>query len=519
MTYWQTTAQVKPFLDPFGRSAKVGTMTPNRPVELIGENKYAYLKDQNLVLATLDPATETVKEEQRPIPNQDMFAYTNYKLLGDDLFWVGKGQTLKWAKWQGSAWSQPQEVAQKVTALQLQEAGGKKLLWVGVAGNLNAYEIGSDQLTLIKNFPHTNVETLTAALDDQGVDHIGVVDNINGGLYKLTYSTLDTKTWQGSAPVPVSELSLNTDSSVDAGSFGVDGQNGYFLVTYKIGKLGIKTLNLYSFPLGSPENVQHTTIVPHTFMGDEAKFVYDGVIMPGREQDGLKFGFVASTADSPRFEGNELYIGTLQNGQWKGDAARLTNIHKIALNPVLQKKGSAISVFFTEETTFSTFDIYSTTNNPTYAEASNKLTADDFKMSAMQVPVYLGSAIIQFFIALAWPCASYIYLMYFVLRREDALYDSASRHFWVAVVLYLISQISLFLAYGNLNNWRIYAPEWLHTNFAIALLFIAFALLCSLITWIIRKTFYERNAIVEFSYFTMLNLWLTLLGVAYWMTY
>ncbi|MBL0388807.1 hypothetical protein JJB07_19580 [Tumebacillus sp. ITR2] len=519
MTYWETTAQVKPFLEPFGRSAKVGTMTPNRPVEAIGDNRYAYLNEQNIVLATLDPATQQVQEEKRPLPNQDIYSYTNYKLLGDDLFWIGKGQTLKWAKWQGTAWSQAKEIATKVTAIRLQEAGGKKLLFAGGEGSLNIYEVGTDSLNVLKTFPQARVSDLTATLDDKGVDHIGIVDQISGEIYKLTYATLDTKTWQSTAPVLVTDLSMNTDSSVDSSSFGLDQLDGYFLISMKIGKLGTKTLNLYSFPLSDPSKVNHSNIVPMTQLGEEAKFVYGPVVLPGVEQDGLKFAFIASTATSPRFSGNELYLGTLQNGAWKQDATRISNIHKVALNPVVQKKGSEITTIFTEETTYETFDIYATSNNPTYAAASNQLTSDDFKTAAMQVPVYLGSAIIQFFVALAWPCLSYVYLMYFVLRREDELYERASRHFWIAVLLYLASQIYIFLSYGNLANWQVYAPEWLHSNFAIALLFLIFGLICYLFTLIFRKTIYERNAIVEFSYFTMLNLWLSLIGVAYFMSY
>ncbi|PWK12818.1 hypothetical protein [Tumebacillus permanentifrigoris] len=518
-TYWETTAKNQPFLDPYGRAVKVGTMTPNRPVEWIGEHRFAYLSEKSLVLATLDPATQSTTEEKRPIPADDIFAYTNYKLLGDDLFWIGKGQTLKWAKWQGSAWSQPQEITKQATALQLQAVAGKTLLTVGREGDLRVYDVSANTPNLLKSYPLKKVTNVTAALDDQGIYHIGAVDQLSGEMYHLSYMTLDTKTWQGADPIVLRELSMSTDTSIDSSTFGVDKTHGYFLTTIKIGKLGSKTLNVYSFPLTHPTEVQQSAVVTNTMMGHEAKGVYGATLAQEQGDDGLKFAFVANYAISPRVGGYEVFIGSLQNGVWNQDAAQVSNIQKVALNPVVQYNGQELTAIFTEETTYDTFDIFANTNNPQYAAASNKLTSTDLKQAAGQVPLYFGVVIVQVFVALAWPCISYIYLMYFIIKKEDELYDNASRHFWVAVLLYLASQIFIFVSYSNLDNFRVYAPEWLQSNFAIVMLFLCFALVCYLFTLMFRKLIYERNAILEFSYFMGLNVWLSLLGISYWMAY
>lgn len=518
-TYWEAESETKPFLDPFGRAEQIGTMTPNRPVELTGDDKFAYLSENNLVVTTIDPTMQTSKQEQRPIPDQDIYSYTNYKLVGDDLFWVGKEQTLKWVQWQGAdkGWSQPKEITKGVTALQFQVVAGKKLLLAGVQKELRIYDVTTD-VTLLKSYPQNKVVEIQGALDSKGVYHVGALNQLSGELYHLSYVTLDTKTWQGSDLIKLRELSLNTDSSIDTISFGSDAAYGYFLVTTKIGKLGTKNLELYSFPVADPSAVNHSYIVPKTMLGHESKGVYGASIAQNTE-GALKFVFVSNSASSPRVGGYEAYIGTLQNGTWKEDATQVSNLQKVALNPVLYQKGDEMVTLFTEETTYSTYGVYVNSNNAQHAANTNKWMVSDFTHAAMQVPVYFGSAIIQFFVALAWPCLSYAYLMYFVIRKEDDLYDRVNLHFWVSVLVYLVSQIYLFLAYSNLDNFYTYAPDWLHSNFAITLLFLGFAAVSFLFTVMFRKLIYERNAIVEFSYFIAINMWLSLMAIAYWMAY
>src|SRR4051812_4879954 len=81
--------QFKPFLEPFGREQAIGEMKPNRAPQVLADGRVAWLLDNELVITTVDPVTQQVTKESRPLPNEDIYANTNFRIVGDDIIWLG----------------------------------------------------------------------------------------------------------------------------------------------------------------------------------------------------------------------------------------------------------------------------------------------------------------------------------------------------------------------------------------------------------------------------------------------
>jgi len=505
----------QPFPEPYGREQLLGDMTPNRPAQALGDNRFAWLLEKELVIATIDPGTQAVNKETRPLPHEDIYASTNFRLVGDDIVWIGNQRTLKHATWQGSAWSQPQEIATGVHSMDVEVSGDHKVLFAGSGEQLKIWEITANGVQDIRSLPFKKVVFANVATDKQGVMHLGALDMHGSAIYRLVYLTFDPATKKVSEPVIQHELSTDTSQLIFESEFGIDNTHGYHVMTFTSTKTNSSDLRLVSFPLNNPQEGTYKRLTPPTDLGP-AEYAYGAQLEPG-QGDRLRIVYVAEWGKNVRVNGYEVFLSYLQNGRLSEEAARISNSLKMSVNPAFAKSGDYTTILYSLFDNFDRYTIYYTSDHPVFAGETNKLTLDDYTYSAMNVPQYMGVAVILMFYGLAWPVASIIYIAYFIRVREDSLYDHADRHLLVAIVLYLVSQIFIFLQYAKLENYHTYSPAWMHSDFAISMVFVAFAFICYLLTKLFGKLIYERNATVEFGYFVGLNLFSLLLFLSYFM--
>lgn len=505
----------QPFPEPFGREQLLGDMTPNRPAQALGENRFAWLLEQELVIATIDPASQAVTKETRPLPDEDIYASTNFRLIGDDIVWIGDQRTLKSATWQGSAWSKAQEIATGVHSMDVGVSEDHNVLFAGVGEQLKIWEITANGVQDIRSLPFKRVVYANVTTDKQGIMHLGTLDMHGSSIYQLVYLTFDPKSKKVSEPVIQKEVSTDTSQMIFESEFGVDNTHGYYVMTFTSTKTNSSDLRLFSFPLNNPKEGIYKRLTPPTDLGP-AEYAYGAQLEPGQE-DNLRMVYVAEWGKNARVGGYEVFMSTLQKGQLSEEAKRVSNSLKMSVNPAFAKSGDTTIILYSLFGDFDLYNIYYTSDDPQYAAATNKLTLDDYTYSAMNVPQYMGVAVVLMFYGLAWPIASIIYIGYFIRKREDALYDQADRHLLVAIILYLVTQIYIFLSYAKLENFHAYSPAWMHSDFAIAMVFVGFAFISYLFTKLFGKLIYERNATVEFGYFVGLNLFSLLLFLSYFM--
>lgn len=506
-----------PFLEPFGRTAEVGTTDLNREAQALGDGKYVWLQGPNLVFAELAPDGSKQTITTTPAPDTDIRTYTKFKVLGDDVFWIGKNQSLKRSTRQGKIWSTPEEIGQLAVSLDALTAGDKDFLFVGQEKQLSVYRIHRDKVELLNSFPTQKIEFLNASADNRGTVHIGGVEILSAELVNLRYLTLDPATGNLSAAAVLKDLTLPSQTKIDDHSFGIDNTHGYFLMTEESTKTMDKSIKAYAFDLTDPQAGTLFPIVPKTAGGGPTWSAYEAVAAPG-QQDQLTFAFIAGYEKNNRVGGLEMFLSSLDNGAWnEADLTRVSNTQRLALNPAFSEQDGHITVLYNVLYGSKDYRFHFNSSHPDYAKATNVLTGEDYKQSALAIPEYLVISFVLLMIAIAWPMASYAYLFWFVWKNEDVLHSQPERHLLVAIVLYLASQIAVFLNYGKLENLYHYAPEWMHTPMALTLLMVGAGVVSYLFTILFRKLSYERSALNEFSYFTGLNIWIVLIGLSYFM--
>ncbi|MGB8956118.1 MAG: hypothetical protein WCC10_12140, partial [Tumebacillaceae bacterium] len=442
--YLDTENTYKPFLDPFGRETQAGTMTPNRPPQVLGDDRYAWLHGPNLVISTVKAESKQVTEENRPLPDQDIYSRTLFQLVGDDLFWIGKSSVLKHAVWQNGKWSAPQELGKEAESIYAAQVGGKRLLIAGVDQQLKVWNVAANGMQELRSFPAKRLVYVSGATGADNILHVGAVDQTSESNYELSYLTVDAAKGQVSDLTMTKELALSSGNMIYDSSFGIDKKNGYYLLTYKSNRRDNRQLYAFTFPLNKPAAVQEVKFEGADNQNIDFEFSYGAYPLQGQGED-LPFVFSASYVKNPRSSGFEVFRSTLQGGKWKSDSTeRLSNLHRVTLNPVITKHGEDTTVLFTQMSSYEDYQVWYNSDNRNYVSSTNQLTKDDYLQSAMSVPKYIGIAIISLFIAMAWPVLSYCYLIFYVLKNEDALYDRPNRHLLIAVAIYLVSQYWVF---------------------------------------------------------------------------
>jgi len=510
---WDVENKHLPFLDPFGRESSVGTTTVNRPVHVQGTDQYLWLQGPDLVVAQIDPRTGAVTETKRPVPDMDIYTLTTFKMVGEQIFWIGKDEQVKTAQWNGGAWSKPHVITKGARTLTAFAAGGKQFLLTGAGGQLVLYEIQSGQPTAVQSFPIQKASEIAFQIDQAGSVRVGVVDNPNSEYYELNVLTIDPAAPAQTVHHQVGDLSLPSGTSILEANYAIDATHSYFLLT-KAGKGGNRSLDLYAVNLAQPDKAKRIVRRDAGNSNVDLMSSFSASPAAGQAQD-VPFVFVAATSKNPRVEGYEVFRSTLVGGEWKAPVEQVTNMRGVTSNPVLVEAPAHVSVVFATQSSYDSFKLHYTSSDSAYAAATNQLTEDDYTDAAMSAPQYFGMAFISMFMAFGWPFLSYLYLLYFVFRKEAAIYDHATRHLTIAVGLYVVSQIVIFLNYGKIERFELYAPTWLQGGVMITIALLVMAgLSYGLALWF-GRTRYERHAVVEFSYFFLLNAWMVLLGFSY----
>ncbi|MFD2171465.1 hypothetical protein [Tumebacillus lipolyticus] len=510
--------RVLPYLEPYGRETVFSTTTPNRPVQVLGDNRYAWLSGTELVIGSLNPAKQTTELERRPLPAQDIYTTTTFKLSGSDLYWVGEKRVLKHASWQNGAWSPAKTFDTGLTALDLVQVGGQQYLLVGTEKGLKIYQAVGSQLTEVRSYQTQRAAYVKATLDARGIVHIGLIEQLGMESYMLNYLTLDAGQNKATDLQQVKQLSVGTSNLIDDSTFGIDETHGYYLMTYKSSRKSTTELRAVSFPLNqpSPETAQDMKLIPDTAMGEAAPNSSAAYVRPVQENS-LQFAFVADYAKNPRISGKEVFLSTLQGGQWTKELQRVSNSNGLGSNPVFDKQGDVTTFVYAVFAKLNTYDVLYNSNDPAYMAETNKIGKSDYTRAAMEVPRYLGMSIMILVIGFAWPMLPFGYLFFYLFRKEDALYEQPNRHLFISVLLYLATQIVVFLEYGNLDALYSYSPEWMHSSFMVSMLFVVMAVISYGFTALYARTRYERSALGEFSYFLGINLWIVILTLSYYM--
>lgn len=510
--------RVLPYLEPYGRETVFSTTTPNRPVQVLGDNRYAWLSGTELVIGSLNPAKQTTELERRPLPAQDIYTTTTFKLSGSDLYWVGEKRVLKHASWQNGAWSPTKTFDTGLTALNLVQVGDQQYLLVGTEKGLKIYQAAGSQLTEVRTYQTQRAAYVKATLDARGIVHIGLIEQLGMESYMLNYLTLDAGQNKANDLQQVKQLSVGTSNLIDDSTFGIDETHGYYLMTYKSSRKSTTELRAVSFPLNqpSPETAQDMKLIPDTAMGEAAPNSSAAYVRPVQEKS-LQFAFVADYAKNPRISGKEVFLSTLQGGQWTKELQRVSNSNGLGSNPVFDKQGDVTTFVYAVFAKLNTYDVLYNSNDPAYMAETNKIGKSDYARAAMEVPRYLGMSIMILVIGFAWPMLPFGYLFFYLFRKEDALYEQPNRHLFISVLLYLATQIVVFLEYGNLDALYSYSPEWMHSSFMVSMLFVVMAVISYGFTALYARTRYERSALGEFSYFLGINLWIVILTLSYYM--
>lgn len=511
--------RVLPYLEPYGRETAIGTATPNRPVQVLGENRYAWLAGQEFVLAQIIPAKQKSELEKRPLPSPDIYTTTTFKLSGSDLYWVGEKRVLKHASWENGAWSAAKTFDPDVISLELLQLGEQPYLLIGTEKGMKIYQASGAALKEVANFPQQRTVYVDGAVDQQGLAHIAMLEQVGVESYNLLHLTYDGAAQKASPKHLVKALSVGTSNLIDEMVYGMDKTHGYYFLTYKSSRKSTTELRAVSFALSdpSPKTAKDMKLIPKTMIGEDAPNSNGPYVRPIQEEK-LQFAFVADFGKNPRNTGREVLFSSMQNGQWQqDDLTRVSNLNSLGFNPVFDKQGDTTTTVFMKFAKLKTYDVLYNSDEPAYAAATNKMGKDDYTRAAMEVPQYLGMSIMMLVIAFAWPMLPFAYLFYLVVKKEDVLYDQPNRHLLISVVLYLATQIVVFLKYGNLDTLYYYMPSWLQSGFAVAMLFVVLAATSYAFTALYARTRYERSAMGEFSYFLGINVWTVTLALSYYL--
>lgn len=506
--------QVMPYAESYGRATPLPELaTQAGPVQMIGTKSFAYRSGDELIYVKIDNEGRS-SSEVRPVPDAEHFQ--SYRLIGEgEAVWIGASSNLYASEWKNGTWSPKKKLNE--TAMNgvqaIQGQNGKKVL---LAHNEEALFVGITQGVDSPNWMKLNTSGIKQAqgfMDSNGMLSV-VYATSREGNSTLNIVKLDTASGKTVIMEKLKELELVNRYLED---FTLYADKSLLRVAYTISsaKSGKSTLQMLTYPWDQPANLQDERIdLPSSATSDS-----DTILQPVFSQTATgEVTLVVSSVyeKNRRMNSQEVYELTFNDAQL-ASSTKISQFGGFAQYPNLAQEQDIRLAAWLDPVNESSYRVYYATDQQPYQERMNRLTAEDLRTAAENLPLLWGIGLVTWFLSLKWIFLPGIYVLVLSAFWQH-YYDSRPRlHFIVSLGMYLGVKALFIGDYRKATALQV-MPDALQPILVYLCILIIMALLAYVCTRVWRKGLDDRNIGLELFYFVLLDIFMTNLWYSYFMS-
>lgn len=506
--------EVTPFAESFGRATPLPELaTQAGAVQMVGTKSFAYRSGNELMYVKIDNEGRS-NSEVRPVPDAEQFQ--SYRLIGEGkAVWIGASNKLYASEWKNGIWS-PKKVLNETMMNGVQAYQGQNGQNVLLAYNEEALFVGITQGEGSPNWIKLNtsgVKQVKGFLDTDGLLSI-VYATSREGNSALHVGKLDTASGKTIVMEKLKELELVNRYLED---FTLYADKSLLRVAYTISsaKSGKSTLQMLTYPWDQPANMQDERID----LPSSATIDSDTILQPIFSQTAAgEVSLVVSSVyeKNRRMSSQEVYQLAFHETQL-ASSTKISQFGGFAQYPNLAQEQDIRLAVWLDSVNETSYRVYYATDQQPYLERMNRLTAEDLRAAAENLPLLWGIGLVTWFLSLKWIFLPGIYVLVLSAFWQHH-YDSRPRlHFFVSLGMYLCVKALFIRDYRKASALQV-MPEALQPILVYLCILIIMALLAYVCTRVWRKGLDDRNIGLELFYFVLLDIFMTNLWYSYFMS-
>ncbi|MGQ7887621.1 hypothetical protein [Paenibacillus sp. WC2504] len=506
--------QVMPFAEPYGRATLLPELASQAgPVQMTSPKTFAYRSGNELIYVKIDNEGRS-SSVVRSVPDSEFFQ--SYRLIGEGkAVWIGANNKLYTSEWKNGNWSPKKLLTEtEMNGVQAIQGGtGKSVLltyndealFVGISS-------GDDAPNWIK-LNASGIKQVQGFMDKNGMLS-AVYATSREGNTALHVVKLDTESGKTVVMEKLKDLELVNRYLED---YTLYADNSLLRVAYTISsaKSGKSSLQMLTFPWDKPTDLQDERIdLPSSETSDS-----DTILQPiFSETDSGEATLVVSSVyeKNRRMSSQEVYQLSFHETQLES-STKISQFGGFAQYPNLAQEPDARIAVWLDPVNEASYRVYYATDQQPYQERMNRLTADDLRTAAENLPLLWGISLVTWFLSLKWIFLPGIYLLVLSAFWQHQ-YDSRQRlHFFISLAMYIVVKALFIQDYRKAVALQV-MPEALQPILVYLCMLIITALLAYVSTRQWRKGLNDRNIGLELFYFVLLDVFMTNLWYSYFMS-
>ncbi|WP_407872794.1 hypothetical protein [Paenibacillus sp. P36] len=506
--------QVMPFAEPYGRATLLPELASQAgPVQITGYQSFAYRSGNELIYVKIDNEGRS-SSVVRPVPDAELFQ--SYRLIGEaKAVWIGASNKLYASEWDNENWSPRKLLTEtEINGVQALQAGTDKtiLLTYNDEALIVGISSGEDAPNWIK-LNASGIKQVQGYMDKNGMLS-AVYATSREGNTALHVAKLDTKSGKTVVMEKLKDLELVNRYLED---YTLYADNSLLKVAYTISsaKSGKSSLQMLTFPWNQPADIQDERIdLPSSETSDS-----DTILQPiFSETDTGEATLVVSSVyeKNRRLSSQEVYELSFHETQLES-SSKISQNDGFAQYPKLVQSSDTRLAVWLDSVNEASYRVYYATDQQPYRERMNRLTANDLRTAAENVPLLWGISLVTWFLSLKWIFLPGIYLLVLSAFWQHQ-YDSRPRlHFFISLGMYVGVKALFIRDYRKAEALQV-MPEAFQPILSYLFMLMIMALLAYVSTRLWRKGLDDRNIGLELFYFVLLDVFMTNLWYSYFMS-
>jgi hypothetical protein len=514
-TFMLVNEQVKPYPEPFGRATELPYQaTTGEPVSLLSESVFAYQAGQALEYARIDEEGRN-HIETRSLPDTGMMHSVRF-VREDNVIWIGEGNQLYASQWVNGAWS-PKNLLIDSQIEEVQSIVGLKGETILLASNESILYVGAYLPTVTIKWSKLdipNMQQLKAIVDEQG--DLSLVYSLNiEATQTFHYAKLASETWLPMVQHPLKSLELVT-SSLDDLALGYDGSKFLAAYTTSSRKTGKSSLHMLTFPKNQTDQVSDEALnIPVNAGGIDSDTILHPAFTHAASGE-ASFVVTSGYEKNRRFSSQEVHQLIFKDGKL-ASTQRISQFDGFAEYPGLSIAGGKSLSTWLDPINAESFRVYYATDQPSYQERMNAMTSQDIQKAAENLPLLWGIALLTSLLSLKWIVLPGLYLIVISVFWQYHYDANPKLHFGISLAMYLAVKAA-FISDFRKNLALQVMPDMLQSIWFHLLVLIIFAAISYVSTRIWRTGLDDRNVGLEMFYYVMLDVCITNVWYAFFMS-
>lgn len=520
-SYYNVSNIIQAPSETWGRTTSLGPtdLFKKQPSVMVND-KYTEVLAANKVDFTtmkIDRHTRETSFETFKIKGVEPYKVKQFEWDSNNIYFTEENNLYFVTKNPAGGYSAKVKIADGVIDFDLIQFQGKPVIVAAAAVGVEVYMENQGAFAKAGDtYKADKLESISAVVDNKGIMHVATYSE-NTFLYPIYYLTFEQNQWtlRGSK----TEKSLSASWGIDNIEIGIDDTDAYiFYQMIKWDQYGQSAKTLYAV---TPLYASATELSFKNFFLTKADENNSNVYInePNTlktQAIELKLTVVRDSYDKKYGNGFSGYIVTMDQGQIT-NLTRTTNNKRLITNTVYQNYNNDDIMIYVDPAGGFSYEAFYTETGKDYVANASKPTAEDYKVAMMEtIPGYVSTFIpivIKFtiyFPVILW----FIIIEAFEIRR---LKERPKLSFAIGFLLYVAVKLVTFGTYYTPLAMS-QMPPILTIKGAFYIYAIGIAVFSLLITKIFKKYSPESSMILEYVIFALIDIEVTNLLFATYLT-